>query len=141
MGLLFVDSVLMLCSDYTTQELVHTPLDDPELIHLRQSTCSDPDWVMWGNTQYDWILMTLEEWDANPNIIWRAAIQHYPMFPLSYSPSNFISIVNYFLPILMTHKFDLYLNGHEHLLAYISVPYANYSAEALKSSQNDNKHR
>ena len=54
------------------------------------------------------------------------------MFPLSYSPSDFASIVNYFLPILMAHKFDLYLNGHEHLLAYISVPYATYSAEGFK---------
>jgi hypothetical protein len=56
MGLLFVDSVLMLCSDYTTQQLLHTPLQDHELIHLRQTTCADPSWVTWGNTQYEWIL-------------------------------------------------------------------------------------
>jgi hypothetical protein len=50
MGLLFVDSVLMLCSDYTSQQLLKTPLKDPELIKLRQTTCADPTWVTWGNT-------------------------------------------------------------------------------------------
>ena len=35
MGILFVDSVLMLCSDFTTIQLETTPLQDPELIHLR----------------------------------------------------------------------------------------------------------
>jgi hypothetical protein len=79
-------------------------------------------------------LQTLQEWDANPNIIWRAAVQHYPMFPLHYDPTDFAAIVNYFLPILMAHKFDLYLCGHEHLLAYISVPYATYNAETFKNS-------
>jgi hypothetical protein len=37
MGLLFVDSILMLCSDYTTQQLLKTPLKDPDLIKLRQT--------------------------------------------------------------------------------------------------------
>jgi hypothetical protein len=114
----------MLCSDYTTQQLLKTPLKDPDLIKLRQTTCADASWVTWGNTQYDWILQTLKEWDANPNIIWKAAIQHYPMYPLHYEPSDFVSIVNYFQPILMAHKFDLYLCGHEHLLAYAEIPYA-----------------
>lgn len=48
-------------------------------------------------------------------------MQHYPMFPLKYQQSNFASIVNVFLPMLQAHKFDLYICGHEHLLAYAEV--------------------
>jgi hypothetical protein len=28
-----------------------------------------------------------------------------------------------YLPILLDHKFDLYLNGHEHDLEYANYPY------------------
>jgi hypothetical protein len=42
----------------------------------------------------------MKEWEANPKIIWKATIQHYPMFPLHYAPTDFTSIVNHFLPIL-----------------------------------------
>ena len=100
MGMLFIDSVLMLCSDYTSAQLEKTPLHDEELIRLRQIACGDPTWVTWGNTQYSWIIKTMEEWDQNPNIIWKVAVQHYPMFPLHYSVTDYMQIVNYFLPIL-----------------------------------------
>lgn len=110
-----------------------TPLQDPELIELRAAYCQDPTWVTWGNTQYDWIRRTLQEWDENPYIIWRAAIQHYPIFPLHYSPSDFAGIVNVFLPMLMAHNFDLYLCGHEHLLGYTQIPYATYSSQRYET--------
>ena len=126
MGLLFVDSVLMLCSDYTSEQLLKTPLQHPDLVKLQQSICDDPTWVAWGNTQWDWIQRTLKEWDQNPNIIWRTAVQHYPIFPQHYPPSDFVAVVNSFLPMLMAHKFDLVLCGHEHLLGYTQIPYATY---------------
>ncbi len=56
------------------------------------------------------------------------------MFPLHYEPSDFASIVNYFLPILKTHKFDLYLCGHEHLLAYAEIPYSSSSQQAYQET-------
>jgi len=49
LGLLFIDSVLMLCSDYTAAQLEKTPLLDEEMIQLRASVCTYPDWVAWGN--------------------------------------------------------------------------------------------
>ena len=45
------------------------------------------------------------------------------MFPLHYPESDYAQIVNYFLPMIMDAGFDLYLDGHEHLLAYAHVPY------------------
>jgi hypothetical protein len=33
-------------------------------------------------------------------------------------------IVDNYLPILMEHKFDLYLNGHEHTITYSNYPYS-----------------
>jgi len=122
MGLLFVDSILMLCSDYTAANLQDHPINDPELSSWYNDYCENEQWVAWGNSQYDWILQTMKEWDANDKIIWRATIQHYPMFPAHYAMSDFTGIVKYFLPLLQQHKFDLYLCGHEHLMAYAEVP-------------------
>lgn len=138
LGVLFVDSILMLCSSYSQEWLEKYPLKDPELLAVKASSCSDPSWVAWGNSQYEFINKTIAEWDANPYVIWRATMQHYPMFPLNYAMSNFASIVNVFLPILQAAKFDLYLCGHEHLLAYAEVDPApavahNYHSLLLKA--------
>jgi hemolysin-activating ACP:hemolysin acyltransferase len=57
------------------------------------------------------------------------------MFPLHYATTDFSAIVNYFLPILQAHKFDLYFCGHEHLLAYAAVPYPTQSTEKVTSLQ------
>ena len=42
LGLLFVDSVLMLCSNYTAQNFLINPPTDPEIINLRATVCTDP---------------------------------------------------------------------------------------------------
>jgi hypothetical protein len=34
-----------------------------------------------------------------------------------------------YLPILLDHKFDLYLNGHEHDLEYANYPYNQFPIE------------
>ena len=34
-----------------------------------------------------------------------------------------MSINQKLLPLLQQHKFDLYFNGHEHILSYVEVPY------------------
>lgn len=61
--------------------------------------------------------MTMKEWDANPNIIWKAAVQHYPLWFVSGAAPK-PGIDNIFLPLLREHNFDFHINGHEHLFAY-----------------------
>jgi hypothetical protein len=122
MGILFVDSVIMLCSDYVAEHLKQHPLTDPELIRVKQIMCDDPQWITWGNSQYTWIQETLAVWDQNPYIVWKATIQHYPIFAFHYEQINYQQIATIFLPILQAHKFDLYLNGHEHILGYVQIP-------------------
>ena len=55
MGLLYIDSVLMACSDYTASWLNSLGIDavqHHELKRLRQSVCDGmyPEWITWGNT-------------------------------------------------------------------------------------------
>lgn len=136
MGLLFIDSVLMVCSNYS--QPLTLELTNPELIILQQSVCADAwavnntDWVQWGNSQYDFIEMTMKQWAANEKIVWKAAVQHYPIWFLSDQSTDYAGITNVFLPMLRNYGFDFHLNGHEHFVAYAhldnstplqSVPY------------------
>ena len=75
--------------------------------------------TQWGNEQYDWIQKTLNEWDADESIVWKATTQHHTLFGKHYH--DYSNIVDNYLPILMQHKVDFYFNGHEH-----SMVYANY---------------
>ena len=45
LGMLFVDSVLMVCSNYTLASLQATELVDHDLIWLTKTLCADPTWV------------------------------------------------------------------------------------------------
>lgn len=74
--------------------------------------------VEWGNTQYDFIKMTMQEWSQNDKIIWRAAVQHYPIWFLNLKSTDYAGINSIYLPLLRQYNFDLYLNGHEHFIAY-----------------------
>jgi hypothetical protein len=60
----------------------------------------------------------MKDWAQNPNIVWKATIQHYPIWFLNLDETDYASISNVFLPILRDNGFDLYLNGHEHFIAY-----------------------
>ena len=71
---------------------------------------------------FNWINETLNEWDSDPKIIWKASVQHHPLFGKWYN--DFQHITRDYLPILMDHRFDLYLNGHEHDLEYAFYPYS-----------------
>lgn len=37
---------------------------------------------------------------------------------------DYVHIIDNYLPMLMEHGFDFYLNGHEHTLTYSNYPYA-----------------
>lgn len=72
LGLLFVDSVLMTCSNYTAADL---GLPSAGLGQAVDPTgCYTELDTIWGNTQWDFINMTLKEWEQNPNIIWKGAV-------------------------------------------------------------------
>lgn len=119
LGVMMVDSCFLLCSNFSYGH-ENTYLDD-ELKELRDFTCEDPFYRDEGNRMIEWIQNRLQEWDMDEKIVWRASVQHHPMFAKWYT--DYEHIINNFLPILMDHKFDLYLNGHEHILEYVNYPY------------------
>jgi hypothetical protein len=48
---------------------------------------------------------------------------------------DFSHIVKDYLPILMDHRFDLYLNGHEHDLEYALYPYDQYPETIIENQE------
>ena len=68
----------------------------------------------------EWIMNTLDKWVEYQKIIWKASVQHHPMFEKWYTDMDQLT-VDYLL-ILLDHKFDLYLNGHENDLEYAKYP-------------------
>lgn len=84
--------------------------------------CSDEFMVTKGNEMYKWINTTLEQWSHDPSIVWRASVQHHPMFSKWWS--DYLNITQNLMPMLMDRKVDFYLNGHEHTLTYAYYPYS-----------------
>lgn len=80
-----------------------------------------------GNRMFVWLQETLEKWDADPKIVWRVSAQHHPMFGKWYQDSDHLTMD--LLPLLMKYNFDLYLNGHEHVLTYSYYPYSQIDYE------------
>lgn len=56
-GMLYVDSCLMLCSNFSYAGGtigLHSNMFDPVLMMLRDAACTDES-MKWGNIQYSWI--------------------------------------------------------------------------------------
>jgi len=68
------------------------------------------------------MLDTLESWNEDESIVWRATVQHHNIFG-KYSHDQLQLIDNY-LPILADYKIDFSLNGHEHNMVYANYPYS-----------------
>lgn len=126
MGVLMVDSCLMLCSNwsYAGDTGGHMRLRSlsPEHKRLRDVVCNDPVVTQLGNDQFDWINATIQVWNNDEAIIWKATALHHPMWGKWYP--DFANIVSNYLPLLQEYKFDLYLNGHEHVISYAHYPYS-----------------
>lgn len=68
--------------------------------------------------QYQFIEQTMKEWALNDKIIWKAVVQHYPIWFLNLDSTDYTGINNVLLPLLRQYDFDFHLNGHEHFIAY-----------------------
>ena len=71
---------------------------------------------------YKWINETMLRWEEDEKMLWKATVLHHPMWGKWYP--DFSNIVLNFLPMLQDHKFDVYLNGHEHVISYAHYLYA-----------------
>jgi hypothetical protein len=47
---------------------------DYDLKSLRDITCNDPWFAEEGNKMFEWINTTLNEWDLDDKIIWKASV-------------------------------------------------------------------
>ena len=84
-----------------------------------------------GMQQINWIKDVVAKWDKDPNILWRVSVQHHPLFGKWYT--DFQPLTKNYLPILLKHNFDLYLNGHEH---HLSHSFYNFSQGEFDVSKN-----
>lgn len=62
-------------------------------------------------------------------MVWKATVLHHPIWGKAYP--DFANIALNFLPILLDHKFDLYLNGHEHVISYAHYAYDQVPLESF----------
>jgi hypothetical protein len=67
-----------------------------------------------------WINSTLADQSADPNIIWKSSYCHHPLYGEHYHDNT--GLINMFLPLLEEHKYDVYFNGHEHMMNYAQIP-------------------
>ena len=81
-GVLFVDSCLALCSNYSFANGTggHLLFSSPEVRILKDVTCGDPVITAKGNDMFTWMNGVMEEWDKDTSIVWKATVQHHPLF-------------------------------------------------------------
>ena len=129
MGVLMLDSCLMLCSNfsYAGDSGGHMLLHE-EHIKLRDVVCNNSTVQELGNAQFQWINDTMNKWEADEDMLWKATVLHHPMWGKWYP--DFANIVLNYLPMLQDHKFDLYLNGHEHVISYAHYEYSQIPNES-----------
>lgn len=151
---LFVDSCFAICANQTYAQgtggslMSENPILDEEgrrLLEeivpkparmnrrLKDVRCGD-DWATdQGNKMFTWINNTLEYYKNDPSVVWKATIQHHPIFGKWYS--DYVNITANYLPIMLDHKVDFYLNGHEHTLEYAYYPYNQVIWRQLRNQQ------
>ena len=96
-----------------------------DLKELHDDACHDPWYVNEGNRMIEWIENKMNEWNQDEKIIWKASVQHHPLFAKHYT--DYDHLISTYLPILIQHKFDMYLNGHEHALEHAIYPMSDES--------------
>lgn len=137
LGILHVDSNIMLCSTYSYEDDKQT---FGENFHrLMDVNCEWPELAAeFGNAQYDWIKQTMEEWDKDPNMIWKLTALHHPLWGKWYI--DYVPLVKNYLPLLMKHKFDVFLCGHEHTTVHAFYPYDQVSQHQIKEESEQQTH-
>lgn len=81
------------------------------------SNCEgDQSFVKEGNEMMAWIKDTLKAQKEDDKVIWKASNMHHPMFALHYL--DYSAIITDFLPLIQDAGYDIFFNGHEHLLNY-----------------------
>ena len=70
--------------------------------------------------QSKWLDETLQAMAEDEKIVWRATVDHHPMFGLSIP--DYETIIDHLLPGLRNANFDVYFTGHEHFVAYATTP-------------------
>lgn len=58
--------------------------------------------------------------ENDSSIIWKATSLHHPTFGLHYPDSSMLK--NDYLTKLKSNNYDVYFNGHEHLLNHAAIP-------------------
>ena len=67
--------------------------------------------------QGEWVKKTLEDLYADPEIKWRVAMFHHPVYTSDPSRSGNMIIKNYALPFMEDLDVDIIFNGHHHVYA------------------------
>lgn len=64
----------MVCSNYSFNS------DEPFVDNMTYSNDCDDESTYYGNMQFDFILKTVQEWQADKNMLWKATVLHYNMW-------------------------------------------------------------
>ena len=68
----------------------------------------------------NWIQQTLDKQSQDPNIIWKTSYDHHPLFGVD--ADDYREIIKDFLPGIQAHNYDIFFNGHEHMMTLSTAP-------------------
>ena len=84
--------------------------------------CSDgAEFEIEGNKMMAWIKQELDAQSTRTDLVWKASAMHHPMFGAHFG--DYKNIHEDFLPLIRQANFDVFFNGHEHLMNYANYDY------------------
>lgn len=84
-----------------------------------EKQCMDMKSLHSNYSAYDWIDQHLGSVSNDPKIKWKVVLIHYPIFSVSTSGADNESLKKHLLPLLVKHKVDLVISGHNHNMQYL----------------------
>jgi hypothetical protein len=64
----------------------------------------------------DWLVTEMADVASDPNNVWKVSINHHPAYDMH--NSDLPAIVEEFHPLFKEHEYDVFINGHSHMMAY-----------------------
>lgn len=133
-ALLMVDSCLLICDALIKSESKMRLLAalNEDTRKLAETVCEQKNYQTATIEMMKWIAETLKKQSEDPDIIWKTSYDHHPLFGVDAVDST--EIFADFFPEIKKHGYDIYFNGHEHMMTLSSAPETEVAASPKESS-------
>jgi hypothetical protein len=128
LSLLYLDSCYLICEQLLKYPELYEYVDDETKAmlfgygdHDTAMCVNNSEFHQNATAMMTWFDSVLEEQSKDPSIVWKASFEHHMMFG-AYYPDDGIMMKDFLSKMEAYGGYDVYFNGHEHLMSFSTVP-------------------